>query len=238
MKQVPLKLKKLPSIIALNKFNKNGLVSEWQPTNTDDKGVHIVHLKNGLIFSSDKYDSFVPAYVASQLGFNTPGKYFLQEFFYPALLERGVLPLCPFAACEEYLDQKVFDENLSVKKNKQLWSKFNDEIIPKVNYNTLIPKSKMLIAILDGGHAVDDGVCAEIAHYATKFPDRPVIGIRSDFRLSENPAGTINSAVKYFLTHFFAGPNAHADALESIKNIAYNIKEGHVPRGLNTCRLD
>jgi nucleoside 2-deoxyribosyltransferase len=225
MKQVPLKLKKLPSILALNKFNKYGLVSEWQPCNKDDKGVHVVHLKEGLIFSSDKYDSFVPAYVASQLGFNTPGKYFLQEFFYPALLERGVLPLCPFAACVDYLDQKVFYENLSVKKNKQLWDNFNKNIVPEVNYNTLMPKAKFLIAILDGGHAADDGVCAEIGYYAREFPMRPIIGIRSDFRLSENPAATVNPAVSHFVTQLFEGPEAYQHALTSIKTLSEKIRE-------------
>ncbi|MCX6774514.1 MAG: hypothetical protein NTY99_00270 [DPANN group archaeon] len=238
MKQIPLKLKKLPSVLTLNKFDKNGLAGEWRPSNLDDKGMYVVHLPNGRKVESIEYDAYVPAYVASELGFNFPGQYFLNEFFYPKLADQGILPLCPFAACGEYLDQKVFDENLSVKKNKELWNKFNDGIIPKVNYNTLIPRSKMLIAILDGSHALDDGVSAEIAHYATKFPDRPVIGIRSDFRLAENPAGNINSAVKYFLTHFFVGPNAYTDALESMKNIAYNIKEGFVPKGLNTCRLE
>lgn len=75
-----MKLEKLPNIIANNKFNEKGLVES----------------EEGLL---------VPAYVASQFGFNTPGKEYLSKFFYPALkADAGVLPLCPFTACDEYLD--------------------------------------------------------------------------------------------------------------------------------------
>ncbi len=152
-----MKLEKLPSVIANNKFNEKGLVES----------------KKRLL---------VPAYVASQFGFNYPGREYLNKLFYPALkADAGVLPLCPFAACGEYLDLSKLNDDMTVGEEKKFWNGFN-EIIGEVNYENLMPKSKFMIAILDGGHAVDDGVATEIGLYAGEFK-RKIIGIRSDFRL-------------------------------------------------------
>jgi len=239
MKQVPLKLKKLPSVLTLNKFDKNGLV-KGKKFSTDSKELienNATYLINAPPMGQveSPYSSLVPAYIASELGFNKPGSDFLnKEFYYRLIKESGVLPLCPFAACNEYLDKRVFDERLPVKKNKALWNKFGD-FIGQVNYETLMPRAKFLVAILDGSHHVDDGASAEIGHFATKY-ERPIIGIRSDFRLAENPAAPINCAVRYFIdgggSHggkFFDGPNAYGNAYTSIKKLADVIRE-HAPR--------
>ncbi len=199
-----MKLKKLPSIIAQNTFNEKGLVES----------------EEGLL---------VPAYVASQFGFNAPGREYLNDVFYPALkADAGVLPLCPFKACDEYLNFSKLNDETPVKTQTKFWSEFG-EIIGKVNYETLMPKSKFMIAVLDGGHGIDDGVSAEIGYYAAKHGR--IIGIRSDFRLCENTAAPINMAVRYFLDKgpyngkFFEGPEAYDKAYKTIKEWADEIRK-------------
>jgi hypothetical protein len=158
------------------------------------------------------------------LGFNVPGRHFLDEFFYPKLKEVGVLPLCPFAACSEYLDFSKLNDNMSVREFREFWYKFN-KLVGLVNYETLMPHAKFMIA-LEEGHSLDDGLCAEISYFAVTHG--PVIGIRSDFRLSENIAASINPAVEHFHTNgkFFSGQSAYEDAFKTIKELANQIREG------------
>lgn len=51
--------------------------------------------------------------------------------------------------------------------------------------------SDCLLAVLDGGHAVDDGVASEIGYYAG-MRRGPIFALRSDFRGGENIAVSIN----------------------------------------------
>ena len=186
-----MNLKKIPSITKDTKFSRKGLVIT-------------------------ESDLLVPAYVASQFGFNEPGREFLERFYERLRNEVEIFPLCPFKACEEFLD-----------KNNPNWGKFN-KIVGKVNYGILIPNSKLLIALLDGSHAIDDGVSAEIGYYAGKMPGNPIIGIRSDFRLAENPEAPINLAVKYLIekSHrgkLFTGSGAYDNAFEYLPDLARKI---------------
>ena len=119
-------LEKLPLVIQNNKFDERGFV---------------IH-ESGLL---------VPVYVGSQLGFSVPGKKFLDQEFYPELIKRGVLPLCPFTACGEYLDFSKLNDEMSVKEATSFWEDFN-WIIGNVNYETLMPHSKFMIALFDGSH--------------------------------------------------------------------------------------
>ena len=119
---------------------------------------------------------------------------------------------------------KTIDEVLS------FWDDFN-RIVGQVNYGELMPRSKFMIAILDGGHALDDGVSAEIGFYAAEYKgEKSIIAIRSDFRLAENPAAPINTAVRYFIDQgpyigsFFSGFDAYDKAVESIAKLAERIK--------------
>jgi hypothetical protein len=82
-------LKNLPSIILETTFNKEGLV-------VAEEGV------------------LVPAYVASQLGFNVPGRDYLEQFYARLRTEAGIFPLCPFKAYGEYLDFSVLDSLLGL----------------------------------------------------------------------------------------------------------------------------
>ncbi len=198
------KLKKLPSVIRENKFNKEGLVET-------------------------EFRILVPAYIGSQLGFNTLGKNYLEKTFYPELKRRGVLPLCPFAACDEYLDFSKLNDEMSAKEFKLFWSRFND-LIGIVNYETLMPRSKFMIALFDGSHASDDGLCAEVGYFAPRHGH--IIGIRSDFRLCENISALINPAIRYFIDkgpykgQFFSGPNAYETAFDGIEKLARDIRCG------------
>lgn len=193
---------KLPSIIENTEF--------------DEKGFALVDSK-----------VFVPAYVASQHGFSyyedrydkfSTGS--LLEEFYEALKEKNILPLCPFKACREHLDLEKLGSMKTINEQRKFWEEFND-IVGKVNCEQLMPRSKLMIAILDGGHAVDDGVAAEIGYYSAKF-DKPIIAVRNDIRVSENQYATVNAAVSYFIEkkNLFSGPAAYERALDSLENIA------------------
>lgn len=185
-----MKLERLPSVIRNNKFDDRGLVQD----------------ETGL---------FVPVYVASETGFYDQKK--LNEF-YEKLLKRRILPLCPFTACNEYLDLSKL-KGMSGDEIMSFWEKFN-ETIGVVNYETLMPRSKrFMIALLDGGTDVDSGVAAEVSHYAsTPIGTGRVIGIRTDSRTAENVAAPINPAVSYWVKKYgklIVGPNAYEEGLET-----------------------
>ncbi|RLC27811.1 MAG: hypothetical protein DRH37_10295 [Deltaproteobacteria bacterium] len=199
-------LDRLPSIIRETEFDKRGLAR------TD----------SGLL---------VPAYIASQLGFSSSGKEQLNAFYGRLRDEAGVLPLCPFAACGEYLDFSRLEKLDSVEEVMEFWNNFNS-IVGQVNYETLMPVSRFMVAVLDGSHALDDGVSAEIGFYAAEYKgEKPIVGIRSDFRLAENPAAPVNVAVRYFMDTgpyngmFFSGPEAYDEAMESIAGLAREIRD-------------
>jgi len=200
-----MNLAKLPSVIARNHFDENGLAKT----------------SSGLL---------VPAYVGSQLGFNLPGRKFLEQDFYPDLEKIGILPLCPFKACGEYLDLSKLTQSTSIAEMEKFWQRFN-ETVGVVNYDTLMPNAKLMIALFDGGHAVDDGLASEVAYFASKL-ERPIIGIRSDIRLAENPAAPINPAVRYFIdkghskSRFFDGHAAYGDAMTYMRELAQSMIEG------------
>jgi hypothetical protein len=197
-----MKLDKLPSIIAKSRFNKKGFT----------------YSDSGLL---------VPAYVASDFGFYDSGRDELKRF-YSELLEVGVLALCPFQACREYLDFSRLKKCKTERQKFNFWDRFN-KIVGPINYGELMPRSKLMIALLEG-HCLDDGACAEIGHYATKYQGkRPIFGIRTDVRGGENPATSINPAVRYFLdqgpynNHFFENPNARQNALIAIADFVEGL---------------
>lgn len=197
-----MKLGKLPSIIQKTRFDERGLAKT----------------KGGFL---------VPAYVASQWGFS--GMEQLQEFYGRLKKEAKVLPLCPFTACGEYLDFPRLGKCRTIDEVLKFWDEFNRTVGP-VNYGELMPRSKFMVAILDGGHDVDDGVAAEIGYYAAKYEgQRPIIGIRKDFRLAENPAAPINPAVRYFIDQgpyqgsFFSGPDAYDNAIKFMAELSVRI---------------
>lgn len=197
-------LGKLPSVVENTTFTPEGLVES----------------PNGLL---------VPAYVASGLGFNVPGRHHLDEVIYPKLAEHGIFPLCPFSACAEFIDPGLFDEGQSVADQKAGWQQFNRDVVGTVNYGLLMPRAKAMVAIMEGS-PTDEGVAAEVAYFASNIG--PVFGMRTDFRLAENPATGTNPAVTFFMGGprygggYFEGQQAYEQAYERVGQFAQEIKAG------------
>jgi len=198
-----MRLKKLPSILQKTNFTSDGYVIG----------------KHGLL---------VPAYVASEEGFrNMLGEHALKEFYKKLNVYSGIFVLCPFQACAEYLGKRPGDEEPKSMYD-EYWDKFNS-LVGVANYELLMPRSKLLIAILEGA-AIDDGVAAEVGYYFQRFrtnplfPYNPIIGIRTDLRLSENSRAPINPAIQHLIDgesnegekscgKFFCGTQAYDEAI-------------------------
>ena len=167
----------------------------------------------------------VPVYLASGLGFNAAGRYFLEKDVKPRMEEAGALVLDPFQQCGEFLDPEIFDPKQTVESQRSRWQKFN-QIVGIINYGLLIPRSLIMFAIMEG-YPTDEGVAAEVAYMASNFGQ--VIGVRTDLRLAENPATGTNPAVTYFMQRiysggmYFEGPSAYEDAYEFLNKCCSNI---------------
>ncbi len=144
----------------------------------------------------------VPVYVASGQGFNYPGRFFLDHYVHPNLERKGAFILDPFALCGEYLELSLFDESRPLADIRKGWERFNNIIIPTVNYGLAIPRAGLLFAICEG-YPVDEGMAAEMANIATNFA--PIVAVRSDFRLAENIASGTNPAVRVFASEQYSG---------------------------------
>ena len=191
---------KLPSIIETTHFNENGLA------------VTQLGLK-------------VPVYLASGLGFNAVGRYFIEHEIKPRMQAAGALVLDPLEQCGEFTTPDMFDTNQPVEDYLAKWRHFNQVVVGTVNYQLLIPRSKIMLAIMEG-YPVDEGVAAEVAYMATNFG--PVIAVRTDFRRAENAATGTNPAVTYFASEAFGGiyyesPNAYEDAYQFLETAINHI---------------
>jgi hypothetical protein len=154
----------------------------------------------------------VPVYVASGQGFNFSGRYFLDNYVHPNLESRGAFILDPFALCGEFVDSNALNETRSMADIRKYWERFNDVVIPTVNYGLSIPRSGLLFAVCEG-YPVDEGMAAEMADFATNFG--PVIAIRSDIRLTENLATGTNPAVKAFASEQYGGSYHESDIADT-----------------------
>jgi len=134
----------------------------------------------------------IDAYLANQLGFSETGKYVLERKIKPRLREIGLNVLDPFVECAKELNFSQLEKLTLYSDVMKFWSEFNHRI-PEIN-NKLMQRSDCMLPILDGGHAVDDGVASEIGYYAG-LKRGPIFALRSDFRLSENLASTINPQI-------------------------------------------
>ena len=188
---------KLPSIIESTTFTLDGLAKT----------------EKGLL---------VPVYLANGLGFNEAGRYFIDHEIKPRMEDAGSLVFDPFEQCGEFIQSEVFDSQQIVESQVEKWKHFNQTVIGIVDYELLIPRSKIMFAIMEG-YPTDEGVAAEAAYMATHFG--PVIGVRTDFRLAENPATGTNPAVSYFMTKesfgggYFEGPGSYDKAFELLKEL-------------------
>ncbi len=139
----------------------------------------------------------INGYLSNQLGFSEVGRHVLDTLIKPKIKEAGITVLDPFKWVGEELD---FDEIGKLKEHDKVityWTNFNAKVT--VINNKLMQNSKCMLAILDGGHAVDDGVASEIGYYAA-LEIGPIFGLRTDFRLAENMVAGINPQVMGYIT--------------------------------------
>jgi len=137
-------------------------------------------------------DKIVRGYLANQFGFSETGRESLKRLIIPKIEEIGITVINPFDECAKMLDPRVLEQHQYHSKIMELWEKFSKNVTP--TNNNLMQKSDCMLAILDGGHAVDDGVSSEIGYYAG-IRQGPIFALRSDFRTAENPWAPINSQV-------------------------------------------
>ena len=131
----------------------------------------------------------VKAYLANQFGFSETGLYLLNNLIKSRIEQIGIIINDPFVECTKELNSEHLSSLKSYNAVKRYWEKFSSKVNP-IN-NRLMQNSDCLLAILDGGHIVDDGVASEIGYYAG-IERGPIFALRSDFRCGENIAVTIN----------------------------------------------
>ncbi len=151
----------------------------------------------------------ISGYLSNQLGFSQTGDYVLQNLIKPIAQEAGIEILDPFEHCKKELDFKKLASYEKHEDVRSFWKEFSLKVTP-IN-NKLMEQSQCMLALLDGGHPVDDGVAAEIGFYAAKNIG-PIFALRSDVRLGENLAVSINPQVLGYIIQsggeIFDGPNA------------------------------
>lgn len=106
--------------------------------------------------------------------------------------------LDPFIECAKELNMAELTPEKPHQFHLDYWDNFNKKIMP-IN-NKLMGRSNCMVAILDGGHSIDDGVASEIGYYAGIQRGSPIFALRSDFRLCENVAGSINAQVYGYIS--------------------------------------
>lgn len=161
------------------------------------------------------------AYLANQLGFNEIGRVFLASFKNQVEEKCRLKILDPFYECEKFLN---YDKLSSLKLHSDIiayWDEFNKKV-PTTN-NQLMLSSDCMIALLDGGHSLDDGVSSEIGYYNGRFPNKPIFALRTDFRLCENVAGKINAQVMGYIK--LSGKNLYTKLDDLIEDLMVYTKE-------------
>lgn len=157
-------------------------------------------------------------YLGNQLGFSETGRYVLDNLIKPGIKGIGILIHDPFIECVKELDFKYLETLIKHEDVMKFWEEFNYKVEP-IN-SRLLSKSDCFLAILDGGHVVDEGLAGEIAHYAT-IKRGPVFGLRSDIRCGENIAIPINAQTFGYIVKsggkLVYGPNAVARWFHAVK---------------------
>ena len=86
-----------------------------------------------------------------------------------------------------------------------------------------INKSQLVLAILDGADA-DSGTCVEIGYARAK--QKPVLGIRTDFRASEDRGLNIMAANS--CSHLILAPSDSVPFVQLVENIAALLAKIHL----------
>lgn len=140
----------------------------------------------------------VKGYLASQLGFSETGEYVLRNLVRPRIEQIGIVLHDPFLECAKELDAEYLARLEGYRDRMRYWEDFSRKVTP-INHG-LMQDSDCLLAILDGGHTVDDGVSSEIGYYAG-IRRGPIFALRSDLRCGENMAVSINPQILGCILH-------------------------------------
>jgi len=172
----------------------------------------------------------VKAYLANQFGFSETGRYLLDHLIKPKIEEIGITINDPFAVCSKELDLKYLSGLKNYEEVRKYWERFSRKVTP-IN-NKLMQKSNCLLAILDGGHTVDDGVASEIGYYYG-IRKGPIFALRSDFRCGENLAVPINPQILGYIIQSRGKLITPPDAIERwfaiVKKWYDSLKENPKP---------
>jgi nucleoside 2-deoxyribosyltransferase len=133
-------------------------------------------------------------YLAGPFGFSEAGRDFADRVLVPELIRLGFQVIDPF----KLTDQAKIAAVLALptaEARRDAWQKLNMEI--GRNNQLAIDGCDAVLAILDGAD-VDSGTASEIGYAFAR--NKPILGHRSDFRLSSDNEGSIvNLQVEYFI---------------------------------------
>jgi nucleoside 2-deoxyribosyltransferase len=133
-------------------------------------------------------------YLAGPLGFSEPGKQYQDNVLIPELIRLGYRVFDPWQA----VDKQELADLYTIPPGQERVEALRklDEKIGLKNA-TAIEECDIVFAVLDGAD-VDSGTAAELGFAAAK--NKPIVGYRSDFRLSGDNEGTmINLQVEHFI---------------------------------------
>lgn len=151
----------------------------------------------------------IKGYLSNQLGFSETGNFVLNNLIKPKITEAKVTILDPFAECKKEIDFTRLNRLKLHKDVLNFWNNFNAKVT--VINNRLMQNADCMLAVLDGGHTIDDGVASEIGYYAS-LKKGPIFALRTDLRLAENVSAKINPQVLGYITQsggeLFEGENA------------------------------
>jgi nucleoside 2-deoxyribosyltransferase len=133
-------------------------------------------------------------YLAGPFGFSEAGRDFTDRVLVPELIRLGFQVIDPF----KLTDQAKIAAVLALptaEARRDAWQKLNMEI--GRNNQLAIDGCNAVLAVLDGAD-VDSGTASEIGYAFAR--NKPILGYRSDFRLSSDNEGSIvNLQVEYFI---------------------------------------
>lgn len=163
----------------------------------------------------------VKGYLANQFGFSETGRYILDNLIKPKIREIGIIVHDPFIECAKELDLNYLEKLNNYNERKKYLEEFSRKITPINNH--LMQDSDCFLAILDGGHVIDDGVASEIGYYAG-IQRGPIFALRSDFRLGENMAVLVNPQIEGYIS---LSQGYLASGKDSIDSWFFKIKDWH-----------
>ena len=151
----------------------------------------------------------VTAYLANQFGFSETGRYILENLIKPKIQKIGIFIADPFLECGKEFDLDSLSKLERYEDRIKYYVEFNAKVTP-IN-NKLMRNSDCLLAVLDGGPQIDDGVASEIGFYAG-IEQGPIFALRSDSRSGENIATSVNPQILGYIQQnkgvFVDGVNA------------------------------